>query len=177
MLKKILIGLVVLAIILFGVFKYMQFNTKKYSPEVHKTYKVGDATVKLFYCSPSKNDREIFGNLVPYGEVWRTGANEPTTLETDKPITLGNQSLPAGKYSLWTIPGKESWNVILNTKIPGWGIGFNGKAQRNPKGDIVNVTAPVSGLPAIQENLRIDIDSTLSFPWDNVRVAVPIGRL
>lgn len=177
MLKKILIGLVVLAIILFGVFKYMQFNTKKYSPEVHKTYKVGDATVKLFYCSPSKNDREIFGNLVPYGEVWRTGANEPTTLETDKPITLGNQSLPAGKYSLWTIPGKESWSVILNTKIPGWGIGFNGKAQRNPKGDIVNVTAPVSGLPAIQENLRIDIDSTLSFNWDNVRVAVPIGRL
>jgi Protein of unknown function (DUF2911) len=175
MLKKILIGLAVLAVILFVAYQILQSQTKKASPEVKQTYSVGAAKVDLFYCSPSKKGRDIFGGLLKFGEVWRTGANEPTTFETDKNLTIGGKSLPAGKYSLWTIPQKDSWIVILNKETPDWGVTWGSKAARNDKTDVLQVVVPVEKLTASQEKLSIDANNNaLNISWDMTKVSVPI---
>lgn len=175
MLKKILIGLAVLAVILFVGFQILSSQTKKSSPEVKESYNVGTAKVELFYCSPSKKGREIFGGLLPYGEVWRTGANEPTTFETNKNIKVGDKSLPAGKYSLWTIPQKESWTIIFNKEIPDWGVTWGSKVARNDKSDVVQVVVPVEKMSSPQEKLSIDANNNiLTISWDATKVSVPI---
>lgn len=175
MLKKILIGLGVLAVIMLIGFQVVKSRTKSSSPEVNQTYSVGTAKVNLFYCEPSKKGREIFGGLIKYGEVWRTGANEPTTFETDKNLLIDGKKLPAGKYSLWTIPQSESWIVIFNKEIPAWGDTMDGKAARNDKEDLIKVVVPVEKLTVAQEKLSIDVlNNALTIKWDMTKVAVPI---
>jgi Protein of unknown function (DUF2911) len=175
MLKKILIGLAVLAVLLLIGFQILSYQTKKASPEVKQSYSVGAAKVDLFYCSPSKKGRDIFGGLIKYGEVWRTGANEPTTFETDKNIKVGDKSIAAGKYSIWTIPQKDSWTVIFNKEVPDWGVSWGGVAARNAKEDAAQVVVPVEKLAAPQEKLSIDAqNNTLNISWDMTKVSVPI---
>lgn len=175
MMKKILIGLAVLVVILLIAFQVIKSRTKSSSPEVNQTYSVGTAKVNLFYCEPSKKGREIFGGLIKYGEVWRTGANEPTTFKTDKDLLVNGKKLPAGKYSLWTIPQQDSWTVIINKEIPYWGDGSNGKAARNEKEDFIQVVVPVEKLTVPQEKLSIDaLNNALTIKWDTTKVSVPI---
>lgn len=175
MLKKILIGLAVLAVILFIGYQYMSSNTKKASPEVKQSYSVGTAKIDLFYCQPSKKGREIFGKLVPYGQVWRTGANEPTTFETDKNLVIDGKKLPIGKYSLWTIPQKDSWTVIFNKEIPSWGVDFSSKASRNDKEDVLQMVVPIETLTTPQEKLSIEVQAnSLIISWDASKVTLPI---
>jgi Protein of unknown function (DUF2911) len=176
MLKKILIGFAVLAVILLIGYQILSSQTKKASPEVKQSYSVGNAKVDVFYCSPSKKGRDIFGGLIKYGEVWRTGANEPTTFETDKNIKVGDKSLPAGKYSIWTIPQKDSWTVIFNKEVPDWGVSWGGVAARNDKEDVAQVTVPVEKLATPQEKLSIDAqNNALNISWDITKVSVPIA--
>lgn len=176
MLKKILIGLAILAVILFIAFQVMKSKTKSASPEVKQTYSVGAAKVDLYYSSPSKKGREIFGGLLKYGQIWRTGANEPTTFETDKNLVIDGKKLPAGKYSLWTIPEKDNWTVIFNKEIPFWGVGSGGKATKNDKEDVLQVTVPVEKLTSPQEKLSIDAqNNALNISWDMTKVTVPIA--
>ena len=175
MLKKILIGLAVLVVILFVAFQILKLKTKSSSPEVRQTYSVGTSKIDLFYCSPSKKGREIFGGILKYGEVWRTGANEPTTFETDKNLVIDGKKLPAGKYSVWTIPQQESWTVIFNKEIPFWGDNTDGKAARNDKTDVLQVVIPVEKLTTPQERLSIDANNNaLTISWDMTKVTVPI---
>ena len=175
MLKKILIGLAILAVILFIAFQVIKSKTKSASPEVEQTYSVGTAKVDLYYSSPSKKGREIFGGIIKYGEVWRTGANEPTTFETDKNLKIAGNQLPAGKYSLWTIPQKDNWTVIFNKEIPYWGDNTDGKAARNDKEDLFQVVVPVEKLTTVQEKLLIDAqNNALNISWDMTKVSVPI---
>jgi hypothetical protein len=175
MFKKILIGLTVLAVVLMIAFQVLKSRTKSSSPEVKQTYSVGNAKVNLFYCTPSKKGREIFGKLIKFGEVWRTGANEPTTFETDKSLLINGKKLPAGKYSLWTIPQQDSWTVIFNKEIPFWGDGSDGKAARNEKEDLVQVLVPVEKLTTPQEKLTIDaLNNALTIKWDLTKISVPI---
>ena len=175
MLKKILIGLAVLVVILLIAFMVLKSKTKSSSPEVKQTYSVGTAKVNLFYCEPSKKGREIFGGIIKYGEVWRTGANEPTTFETDKNLIIDGKKLSEGKYSLWTIPQKDSWTVIFNREIPYWGDNTDGKAARNAKEDIIQVVVPVEKLTSPQEKLSIDAqNNALHISWDMTKVTVPI---
>ncbi|MCA1752288.1 MAG: DUF2911 domain-containing protein, partial [Flavobacteriales bacterium] len=103
--KIILLSIVILTAVLIGGFKYMQYSTKQHSPEREVAYNVNGTNVTLYYNAPSVKGREIFGNLVPFGEVWRTGANEPSTVTFDKAVTMGGKELGAGTYSIWTIPG------------------------------------------------------------------------
>jgi len=175
MLKKSLIGLAVLAVILLVAFQVFKSRTKSSSPEVKQTYSVGSAKVNLFYCAPSKKGREIFGELIKFGKVWRTGANEPTTFETDKNLVINGKKLPAGKYSLWTIPEQDRWTVIFNKEIPYWGDNTDGKAARNEKEDIIEVLVPVEKLTIVQEKLSIDaLNNALTITWDLTKVSVPI---
>ncbi len=177
-LKWTLIILASLAIVLGIAFKFFQYETKKASPEATVSYAKDGKKLSVFYCRPSKRERVIFGLLVPYDKVWRTGANEATTFSTDTEIEIGGKKLPAGKYTLWTIPGKESWTVIFNTKQYGWGITYGGESSREPEYDALEVKVPVQHNPETVEQFTISFDDAealqMVLAWDQTRVAVPI---
>jgi len=175
-----IIGIVLLILIIggYGVREYMISQTKKASPEETVTYVKGDTELEVFYNRPYKKGRVIFGNLVPYGVTWRTGANEATTFETNTDLTIAGTALPKGKYTLWTIPGASSWDVIFNDKMYIWGVGSNG-ASRDPDKDVIIAKVPVQSTVETVEQFTIAFDEIggqiyLSLTWDTTIVAVPI---
>lgn len=103
------------------------------SPNAGVSQTIGTTKVSITYGRPSVNDREIFGGLVPYGEVWRTGANESTAITFSDDVMIEGQKVEAGTYSLYTIPGKDQWTIILNSKLS-WGTQYD-KSQ-----DVLRVT-------------------------------------
>ncbi|HSM62951.1 MAG TPA: DUF2911 domain-containing protein, partial [Gillisia sp.] len=107
---NIKLTIVVIAIIVGGVLLW-RYATKARSPEDTSVYSEGTLEMEVVYNRPNKKGRVIFGELVPYGEVWRTGANEATTFSTNKNIFVDGSELKEGTYTLWTIPEKDSWKV------------------------------------------------------------------
>jgi len=183
-LKWILGILIVLALLFYFVgMPYLKEQTKKNSPEKTATYTHNDLSLSVTYSSPFKKGRVIFGELVPYDKVWRTGANEPTIFVTETDIKFMGNNLPAGIYSLWTIPRKDNWSVILNKEIPGWGATIasaGSEATRNAEEDMLEVQVPTMVLPQSVESFTIsfDVDDQLylSLYWDNTKVRVPINK-
>ncbi len=183
-LKWLLIILAVLGLLsYFVILPYMQEQTKKISPEETNTYVQDGFDLSVNYSSPAKNDRVIFGELVPYDAVWRTGANEPTTFTTASTVRIVDQELPAGTYSLWTIPGEKNWSIIFNTEVPNWGVSLlsGGKeTTRTPEKDIIAVEVPVEKTTTTVEKLTIefsDIESLyMEISWDTTKVKVPINK-
>lgn len=166
-----------LAIILFVAFKFMQSNTKKASPAQTVALKRGEKDVTVSYYRPSKKGREVFGGLVPYGEVWRTGANEATTFTTKNELVIGGKLLPAGEYTLWTIPERDKWTVIFNNEQYTWGTGFDGKASREAETDVLTVEVPTEVLSVPLEQFTISFNESIpamELAWDQTKVSVPI---
>lgn len=188
LLKRLLIGMLVLAALFYFVaIPYLHKETKKFSPSKTTTFELGDGELEVDYSSPAKKDRIIFGELVPYGEIWRTGANEPTTFFTSKDIKIIDKTLPSGTYSLWTIPNKESWKVIFNTEIPDWGVTrVNGnQTTHKAKHDYLTVEVPVRKLDEPVENFSINFEKEdqnqkaqeyLTLAWDTTKIRVPISE-
>ena len=130
---------------IFVIGPILKSQTKKHSPEQHITHNQGDLELKVFYCSPSKKDRKIFGELIPYGEVWRTGANEASTFTTNKDLSIDGKTLAKGTYTLWTIPGETTWDLIFNSEMYDWGVKLTDqKPAREPKYDALVTTVTVS---------------------------------
>lgn len=183
-LKWILIVIVVLAALFFTVGKpYLQKQTKKHSPENVATYQEDGFDLKANYSSPSKKGRVIFGDLVPYDVVWRTGANEPTTFTTATPINVMGQALAPGTYSLWTIPNPKKWKVIFNKEVPDWGVTIlSGGADttRDPAQDALQLEVDSNTLMSPQENFTIDFVKRttlfLTLSWDKTGISVPISN-
>ncbi len=183
-LKWILIGLVALIVlVMFVGMPYMQEQTKKHSPEVTKTYTKNGIDLSVNFSSPSKKDRVIFGELVPYDLVWRTGANEPTTFTTVSNIKIIDKDLPSGTYSFWTKPGKDVWEVIFNSEIPDWGatmLSGGKETTRNPETDVISVEVPSEQISAVQEKLDIGFEDGeqlyLTLSWDQTKIKVPINK-
>jgi len=179
--KKFLLVLGVILVIILGVLTYFRiYYTKSFSPEDRVKFEEGDAKISVFYNRPSKKGRVIFGELVPYDKVWRTGANESTTFETNKDLIFGDKTLKAGKYSLWTIPGEQTWTILFNSESGQWGVGFNGEANRNPVKDVLSVEAPSVSTKKEFEQFTIAIEKMgeeheLTFIWDKTLVAVPFS--
>lgn len=170
-LKWFLIILGSLIIIGIAGFQIAKYQTKKHSPAQTVSFQENGYDIKINYCSPFKKDREIFGVLVPYGEVWRTGANEPTSFKTATPLKIQGQTLPAGEYTLWTIPNIDDWQIIFNSGHPGWGVGIDEKASRQPDLDIVNATVASRVNHEIIEQFTIDVSGNpphLILAWDDV---------
>ena len=179
-LKRIIL---LLSIVVIGVLAYINFYTdvfkKPLSPKDTVEFKLNDLELEVFYNRPSKRERDIFGGLVTYNKVWRTGANEATTFKTNKALKVGIDSLPAGKYTLWTIPNKESWQVIFNTKQYPWGVNDAMQAMREADFDIINVNVPVEKIPSTVEQFTIAFDNStdnlsLTMAWDNTIIVVPL---
>ncbi len=183
-LKRLLIVLAALLLLFFFFgLPYLREQTKKHSPEKTSAYTLNGYDLMVKYSSPFKKGRVIFGELVPYDAVWRTGANEPTTFETRSDILVIDKSLPAGEYSLWTKPGKESWTVMFNKDIPDWGVSISSggrETTRDPEQDIVQVEIPVEELPESVESFTIDFAGDgqlyLRLYWDKTQVKVPLSR-
>jgi hypothetical protein len=172
-----LLSIALLAVLAFVGFQFMKAQTKKASPEETVTYFLNDLTVEVTYSRPFKKGRAIFGTLVPYGKVWRTGANEATTFTINKDIVFGDRPVKAGTYTLWTIPGEQEWSVILNSRMYGWGVNFDGEAQRDPLADVAQVKASAMPVAPPVEQFTIAVEgepAALTLTWDQVRVAVPI---
>lgn len=175
---KIAGAIIVLGIVLALILRY---TTKAHSPEDTVTFVKEDLKLEVFYNRPFKKEREIFGKLVPYNEVWRTGANEATTFETNKDIFVDGSLLKAGKYTLWTIPKQESWKIIFNSKMYPWGINMDEKAYREPEFDALILERPVNEMDSSLEQFTILFKESGDFinmvlAWDDTSVSVPIKK-
>ncbi|RYY41621.1 MAG: DUF2911 domain-containing protein [Chitinophagaceae bacterium] len=130
---------------------------------------------RAIYSRPLKSGRTIFGDLVPYNEVWRLGANEATEVEFFREVRIGGKKLPKGKYTVYAIVTPEQWTVIFNKETDTWGA-----FSYDEKKDAVRVTVPVEVLPTPVEPFSLYFEKTSAGPsmviaWDTQRVAVPIA--
>ncbi|WP_456424995.1 DUF2911 domain-containing protein [Rhodocaloribacter sp.] len=146
------------------------------SPTAIAQAMLGDTYVKITYSSPRKRGREIFGGLVPYDEVWRTGANEATEITVTGDVKIAGHTLPAGTYALFTIPHADTWTVILNGDLGQWGA-----FSYNPEHDVLRFDVPVTTTPEMYEAFTIALEkeedapkATLVMMWDHTKVSIPI---
>lgn len=148
-----------------------QDKSKRPSPPKTATSTVGNGTVTVNYGSPSVKGRTIWGDLVAYDKVWRTGANEATTFETSGDIMVEGKSLPKGKYALFTIPGKEMWTIIFNSESDQWGAYKYDKSK-----DVLRVEVKPTSAD-MQEALAIDLDAkSMNIRWDKLQVPVSLSK-
>jgi hypothetical protein len=151
--------------------------TKRPSPAAHAEFQFGDGkTVVVDYSSPRAKGRKIYGGLVPYGQVWRAGANEATTLVSNTDLTVGGKTIPAGSYTIFVIPNQDKWTLIINKKTGEWGVPYPGEAS-----ELARVDMKVSTLPAPAENFVIAFDKNgngcaLRMDWETTRASVDISE-
>ncbi len=130
----------------------------------------GPVHAKVIYSRPYKNDRVIFGELVPFGKVWRTGADEATEITFYRDVMFGGKEVKAGTYALFTIPDKDSWDIILNNGLHQWGA-----FTYDDKMDVVRVKANPEMMDEPLENFSIVFnDGNMIMAWDKTMVAVPV---
>ncbi len=172
--KALRISLFVLAGLVVA-FLGLRAWTKSHSRAQTVVWNQEGLAIKVDYSSPAKKGRVIFGQLVPYGEVWRTGANEATVIEFNQPVTVAGKALPAGKYSLWSIPTPAAWTFVFNGETGQWGTNYD--AQR----DVLRVSVPAARAAAPSEQLDIRFEQAgagadLVVHWDNTQVSLPIRK-
>jgi hypothetical protein len=174
---KMRIALVVLLLPVFALLACAQDASKRPSPAAQAQCKFSDGkTVKSDYSSPRTKGRKIFGGLVPYGEVWRAGANGATTLVTDTNLNVGGKDVPAGSYTIFTIPNADKWVLIISKKTGEWGIPYPGEGD-----DFTRVDMKVSALSSPMENFTIGFDQTgsacaMHLDWEKTRATVDISQ-
>lgn len=171
--KKTLASAAILA--LFAPSAFAQLKLPRVSPKATVTQTIGLTDVTITYSRPAVKGRTIWGELVPYDKVWRTGANEATIITFANDVTINSKELPAGTYSLHTLPGKSSWSFIFNKKAEQWG-----SYSHDPAQDALRVEAVPTAGPMVEW-------MTFSFPdvgtdsakvelaWETLRVAFTIG--
>ncbi len=177
--KPLLSSLTLLTVpLLFPFSGHAPVQRPRSSPADTATYASGGLKITVAYSRPYKKGRVIFGALVPYNEVWRTGANEPATFTTNKELSIGGKPLPVGTYTLWTTPHADQWQVIFNKRMYKWGINMEGRASRDAAEDALEITVPVEVLPDVTEQFTIRVVDhkvpTLELAWDKVQVSVPL---
>jgi len=131
---------------------------------------VAGVGVVIEYGRPNVKEREVWGGLVPYGEVWRTGANEATTITLSADATIGGEMLPAGTYSLFTIPGEDEWTVIFNKVASQWGA-FDYDAGE----DALRITATPGECEHVEAMEFAIEDSSVTMRWEKVAVSFEVG--
>ncbi|WP_460621416.1 DUF2911 domain-containing protein [Hymenobacter tenuis] len=138
------------------------------SPQATVTGGVTNATFTIRYSRPSAKERKIFGGLVPYGQVWRTGANEATTFTVTENVLVQGQPLPAGTYALFTIPTEKSWTIIFNQTPNQWGA-----YEYQPEQDILRVQAKPAPTTGLVEQFLITANQAgeVTLAWENTQVS------
>lgn len=131
-------------------------------------------TIKTNYSSPRMKSRKIYGDLVPFGKVWRAGANEATTFVTSSDLLVQGKTVPAGAYTIFTVPAPDKWTLIINRKTGEWGIPY-----KYEKDELARVDMRVSALPNPVENFTISYDRsgsgcTLEMDWETTRASIDL---
>src|SRR5579885_3151384 len=159
------------------VVRAQQDKSKRPSPPASaKCDLPGGKTITVDYSSPRAKGRKIFGDLVPYGEVWRTGANEATTFVTTANLTIGGKDIPAGNYTIFTVPAQDKWTLIVNKKTGEWGIPYKYESDELGRTDMTrsDTSAPV-------ENFTISFDQagsacTMNIMWENTKASAQFSE-
>jgi hypothetical protein len=147
------------------------------SPRDSVSGTVKGANIKIAFGAPSVRGRKIFGDggLQPYGKIWRAGANQMTTFQTDKDLKIGGKTLPAGKYSLFATPGADEWTVIFNSVTGKWGIKMGGVANDDPSKDVLVVKVKPVNKTDLTERLTYTFSSSgFALVWEHTEVPVKI---
>ncbi|ARV08973.1 hypothetical protein BTO05_04745 [Winogradskyella sp. PC-19] len=180
MLKRILIFLSIatVALLLYSVFVENIFSPPL-SPKDSAAIELNDLKLEVEYNRPSKREREIFGALVPFDQVWRTGANEATTFSSNKDLVIQGMLLPKGKYTLWTVPMENSWKVMFNSGQYKWGVDEKMEPMWDPNYDVIELEVPTEKVDGTVEKFTIAFDNTtgnlkLTLAWDATKIEVPI---
>ena len=174
--SRMLFVAVVIAILAVGISAQEQ-QKAPLSPPGTTSVKFDDGkTVTIDYSRPSMRSRKIFGGLVPYGQVWRTGANAATTLKTDLNLTIGGAAVPAGTYTLFTIPTESGWKLIINKATGEWGTDYDEKQ------DLARVDMKVASNATPTEQFTISLDktgagsATLKLDWASTTASVSVSE-
>ncbi len=143
-------------------------------------FQVGGAEAQLCYGRPVRRDRVVFGQLVPFGPLWRLGANEPTRLSVSRPVSLAGIPLPAGRYSLYVEPGPAEWTVYVSRSTLHWGNDISPAVRA---GEIGHATVPVEALPQTVDTFTARVEDhgnsdrvALAFEWERTRVTLELAR-
>ncbi len=148
---------------------------QKLSPYAEAEVRINNTNIKINYSSPRAKGREIWDGLVPYGMVWRTGADEASIFETSSDIMVEGQALPKGKYAIFTIPEKEEWTIIFNKEFEQWGA-FN----YEEKNDALRVKVKPISMNTMTENMSFflletgDLEGEMKIAWGKIQVPVSI---
>ncbi|WP_128330396.1 DUF2911 domain-containing protein [Apibacter sp. HY039] len=179
--RKLLLSLLIVTSSLIG--QGQEVRTPAASLKSSVEQMVGLTDIEFVYSRPNKKGREIFGVLVPYGQVWRTGANENTTIKFGDDVEIDGKSLPKGKYALYTIPNKDTWEVIFYSDSENWGT----PKEWNESKVALKTTVPVKKINQVVETFTIGINDLsdnsghLQFVWDqtlvDVRFDVPTQKI
>lgn len=153
-----------------------QLSLPEPSPPATVKQKIGFTDLTIDYSRPAVKGRAIFGGLVPYGKIWRTGASDATILTTSEPLTVGGKQLPAGPYSLFTIPNRGEWTIILNKHVGGHGL--DGYDEKN---DVMRFTVKADSSARSYESFTIEVQdlvrnqANLYLSWANTSVHFPLS--
>ena len=143
------------------------------SPQETVKGNIDGVNIEIVYCRPSARGRKMIGQKEPYGEVWRTGANEATTIKFDKPVIIEGKPLEAGIYSLWTIPNKDEWVFIFNKQTGQWGTQY----KKYKDQDVLNVTVKADRTPAFVETFTITINKgKVNLDWEDTAVSFSVKK-
>ena len=145
-------------------------------PATAKCELAAGKSITIDYSSPRKKGRAIFTDVVKYGEIWRTGANEATTFVTNTDLMVGGTHVPAGSYTLFTVPNKDKWSLVISKKTGEWGTDYPGEKEDLARIDMKAATGPAT------ENFTISFDKgakgcTLKMAWDTTTASVEIGTM
>jgi Protein of unknown function (DUF2911) len=152
-----------------------QDKSKRASPPDSAMGVIHGANIKVTYGSPSVKGRKVWGDLVPYNKAWRAGANEATVFQTDKVIKVNGKKLPAGKYSLFAIPGEKKWDIVLNSQTGQWGIKRGGDANYDSTNNVITVSVTTKASTSMNERLVYEVTKkALILKWENLEVPIPI---
>lgn len=139
------------------------------SPPAETSATIGGKAVAIKYNSPSVKGRKIFGGLVPFGQVWRAGANAATSLHTETDLMIGTLAVPKGDYTLYVIPTEKEWTLAVNKQTGQWGTEYS---QAN---DLGRTKMTIKATPALVESFKITLtDKALTMEWENTTATVSV---
>jgi len=166
--RKLNVGFVVAFMLMSALTAWSQ--DKPLSPKAELNATAGKSKVKVVYCQPSARGRKIMGGLVPFGEVWRTGANEATTISFDESVKIEGKDLAAGKYALFTIPNENEWTIIFNKDVKQWG-----HYNYDEKEDVLRVNVKPTKTTDFVETFTITAENDqIVLKWENTAVAFKV---
>jgi hypothetical protein len=154
-----------------------QDKSKRPSPPASATCKLADGkTITVDYSSPAMKGRKIFGDLVPYGKIWRAGANEATTFVTTANLIADGKNIPAGSYTIFAIPNADKWTFVISKKTGEWGTAYPGDSEDQARAEM-----KVSALASPVENFTISFDSdqsacTMHLDWEKTRATIAFSE-